>query len=170
MRRLLVILALLAPIPFPAVAQDGRDAIIRSLQSLGISQPLRREQITLAFDTGGSQPLLVHGFHFDQGLRAWLVELRCMPPERCVPSLATVHVDDAHLISPKPQSLRSARRIRAGERLSLVTQLGPIRITEPVVCIQSGLAGQRIRVRVTATKIVKRALVTESGELRAIAQ
>jgi hypothetical protein len=151
-----------------AAAQDPRDAVINSLQLLGMTQSVQRDQISLAPHHFESSPL-IRGAHYDSTLRAWLVELRCAPPRRCVPSLATVHIDNPRLISTAPAlGNPSTALIRSGDRRLLISIFGKIRMTEQVVCLQSGRAGQTIRVRAIATRVVKQALVLDSGQLRLV--
>ena len=164
----LAFLSLVFVLPFPGTAQqrqDPRDTVIESLRDLGISALPNREQVTLVSDAAQGVPDLEHS-RYDVTLRAWLIELRCNPPRHCVPTVAMLNIADPQLLARALVKRRGPVLVRAGEHRSLLSDFGTLRLTEPVVCLQSGRAGQTIRVRVTETKTLKLASITDSGELR----
>jgi hypothetical protein len=81
------------------------------------------------------------------------VKLRCQDNLDCLPFYVLVHgVDEAKMgsaqvralsgvVAGSPQSI-----IRGGDRATLVLESPDSRMTLPVICLQSGVRGQRIRV------------------------
>lgn len=165
LRRAILVLTILSPLAGVAQAHDPRDAVLESLRSVGISAEIDREQVVLSSDRIAGVPSIEHS-RYDGTLHAWLIELRCPPPSHCVPTLAVLNVADPQLFERAAAHQRRPILVRAGEHQSLLSDFGTLRLREPVVCLQSGRAGQVVRVWVTETRKVKVAEVTESGELR----
>ena len=148
-----------------AQRRDPRDAVLESLRSVGISADIDREQVLLSSDRGAGVPSIEHP-RYDGTLHGWLIELRCPPPRHCVPTLAVLNIADPRLFENAPVHQQRPVLVRAGEHRSLLSDFGSLRLREPVVCLESGRAGQVVRVRVAETRRVKLAEITESGELR----
>ena len=148
-----------------AQRRDPRDAVLESLRSVGISADIDREQVLLSSDRGAGVPSIEHS-RYDGTLHGWLIELRCPPPRHCVPTLAVLNIADPRLLENAPVRQQRPVLVRAGGHRSLLSDFGSLRLREPVVCLESGRAGQVVRVRVAETRRVKLAEITESGELR----
>ena len=165
LRRALFSLMILSPLAGVAQGHDPRDAVLESLRSIGISAEIDREQVLLSSDRGAGVPSIEHP-RYDGTLHGWLIELRCPPPRHCVPTLAVLKIADPRLFENAPVHQQRPVLVRAGEHRSLLSDFGSLRLREPVVCLESGRAGRVIRVRVTESRRVKLAEITESGELR----
>ena len=165
LRRALFSLMILSPLAGVAQGHDPRDAVLESLRSIGISAEIDREQVLLNSPQVSGVPSIEHS-RYDGTLHAWLIELRCPPPRHCVPTLAVLNIADPRLLENAPVRQQRPVLVRAGGHRSLLSDFGSLRLREPVVCLESGRAGQVVRVRVRETRTVKLAEITESGELR----
>lgn len=121
---------------------------------------------------------------WDPLLASWNVVARCRRPEECVPFLVRVPgpADSPELVLPTsplkpkpglsgpPAALRSSRdlAVRPGQRATLVWEENGLRLEIPVVCLDGGAKGERVRARVGHSGRTLRAIVMESGRLRAI--
>jgi hypothetical protein len=79
------------------------------------------------------------------------VKLRCRENRECLPFYVLLH--NSNLAVPsysasggRPESARSVPDIRVGDRATLILENADLRIRIPVVCMQNGMRGQRIRV------------------------
>jgi Chaperone for flagella basal body P-ring formation len=101
------------------------------------------------------------------------VELRCQDNHACLPFYVLVHgLDPVNLTVPEkrsqpvsaasvPQSL-----IRGGDHATLILESRDSRISMPVICLQSGVRGQTIRVASTDRKQVFDAEIVATGMLK----
>ena len=165
LRRALFSLMILSPLAGVAQGHDPRDAVLEALRSSGISADITREQVQLNSPQVAVVPSIEHS-RYDGTLHAWLIELRCPPPSHCVPTLAVLNIADPRLLENAPVRQQRPVLVRTGEHRSLLSDFGSLRLREPVVCLESGRVGQVVRVRVTESRKLKLAEITESGELR----
>ena len=121
---------------------------------------------------------------WDPLLASWNLVARCRRPEECVPFLVRVlgsapsqeFVLPTSPLKPKPglsgppAALRLSRdlAVRPGQRATLVWEENGLRLEIPVVCLDGGVQGETVRARVGQRGRTLRAIVTESGQLRAI--
>ena len=96
---------------------------------------------------------------FDPSLQGSVLEFRCVPRSACVPFLAF----SSTRIALKQSS--QTVQVRAGEKHPLIAQIGSVRLSRPVIALQSGKSGESIRVRSLDGKTIMIATVTRSGEL-----
>ena len=101
------------------------------------------------------------------------VKLRCRDNHQCLPFYVLVHGLDKVLVESRavlavrvaaassPQNL-----VRNGERATLVLESADSRMSLPVVCLQSGVRGQTIRVASPDHKHFFNAEITSAGTLR----
>jgi hypothetical protein len=87
------------------------------------------------------------------------VRMRCNPPTACLPFLVRVgrNASSTTLRALPPLADRSLHRrvsansvprlVKPGQLVTLLVQNGPMRITNQVVCLDGGAAGDRIRTR-----------------------
>ncbi len=88
------------------------------------------------------------------GASTTIAKLRCQDNRECLPFYVLLHgVDDrvkngrlgvALASSIKPRNLHDL--IRGGDRATLVLETPDARMSFPVICLQSGMRGQKIRV------------------------
>lgn len=164
-RRVILGFVICSPLAALCQRQDPRDAVLQSLRSLGVSAEIQREQVSLSSDQAEGVPSIEHA-RYDMTLHSWLIELRCAQPRHCIPTLAMLNIAAPQLFEGTSVRRQLPILVRAGEHRSLLSDFGTLRFTEPVICLQSGHAGQVIRVRITGTRKLKLAVITESGELR----
>jgi hypothetical protein len=131
---------------------------------------------------------------WNPALNSWEISVRCVRPADCVPFLVRAH---SHQPLPRiegstqsdagtsvwPEVSRSALRlrqpslgfedmkplVRAGEAATLSWDEGGIRLTVPVVCLDAGGIGQKVRVRILRGGRTMSAVVVSAGQLRAVA-
>jgi len=60
--------------------------------------------------------------------------------------------------------------VRSGDRATLLFDQGPVHLSLPVICLQSGRAQESIRVREVGQRRVVRAIVVSTAQLRATGQ
>jgi hypothetical protein len=101
------------------------------------------------------------------------VELRCQDNHECLPFYVLVHgLDRVNLILPekRAQPGTAARApqnlIRGGDHATLILESRDSRISMPVICLQSGVRGQTIRVASTDRKQVFDAEIVATGMLK----
>lgn len=148
---------------------DLRAAARDAMQASGFRAPIALEEITFlsqpqSFQAGDA--LAVQNARFDFTLRAWRFELRDKSWKTSPSFVAIVAIDDPNL-APRMLSSRvkTPPTVHAGDKRVLIAQLGTVRIQQPVVCLQSGRAGDTIRVRIAGTQFLRKANISESGEL-----
>ncbi|MGB8011401.1 MAG: hypothetical protein WCF68_07295 [Terriglobales bacterium] len=76
-------------------------------------------------------------------------KLRCQDNRECLPFYVLVHgVDLANGSGPRPEPAIQAQpnTIRGGDRATLILESPDSRMSLPVICLQSGTRGQKIRV------------------------
>jgi hypothetical protein len=106
-----------------------------------------------------SHELKLANVRFDPTLQTTILELQCVPRSVCVPFIAFSSTRIA--LNRSSQAVR----VRAGDKHPLIAQVGSIRLSRPVIALQSGKSGQSIRVRSLDGKTIMIATVTPSGEL-----
>jgi hypothetical protein len=101
------------------------------------------------------------------------VELRCQDNHECLPFYVLVHgLDRVNLTLPekRAQPVTAARApqnlIRGGDHATLILESRDSRISMPVICLQSGVRGQTIRVASTDRKQVFDAEIVANGMLK----
>lgn len=127
--------------------------------------------------------LVVSRSAWDPRQRALLFHLRCLDRRDCGSFLVEVHANSPASPSSRPPALRPAAftqpapnsvdrpagpaLIRAGDSALLVLEDGGIRFSLPVVCLQRGARGQRIRVRSAAGRRIFLATIVSRNKLEA---
>ncbi|MGE5111457.1 MAG: hypothetical protein ACM3JB_11405 [Acidobacteriaceae bacterium] len=166
MRRVLLSITLLLSCFQAAQALNDREAMVQLLMQRGALRTVAPGQVEFAAKPScSSEHWSVRRVHFDPALHAWAVELAC-PRIAAVPVLTIVHLDDPHLFRTAATIVaKSPILVRAGERKQLVAELAGVRITDTVVCLGAGRAGDVIRVRSLDCKLVRRVRVSDSGSL-----
>ncbi|HXY78134.1 MAG TPA: flagella basal body P-ring formation protein FlgA [Candidatus Acidoferrales bacterium] len=138
-------------------------------------------------------PLEPAKIRWNRALRSWEISARCVRERDCVPFLVRVRGEDSltreegsisaspallalpETAEPAPHirnsaeapTLGAAPLVRAGENATLTWDQAGIRLTVPVVCLEAGAMGQRVRVRVRGGGRVLPAVVESAGQLRA---
>jgi len=81
------------------------------------------------------------------------VKMRCQDNRECLPFYVLVHEFDGMVLNrstaaavPEAASRSSKGVIRSGDHATLVLETGDARMSFPVICLQSGDRGQRVRV------------------------
>lgn len=166
MTRVLLSITLVLSCFQAAQALNDREAIAQLFMQRGALRTVAPDQVEFrAKPSCSSEHWSVRRVYFDPVLHAWAVELGCRKTA-AVPVLTIVHIDDPRLFRTAAKIVaKSPILVRAGERKQLVADLGGVRITEPVVCLGAGRAGDVIRVRSLDHKLVRRVGVSESGSL-----
>jgi hypothetical protein len=152
---------------FRAEAQDAREAVAKAIHSWSAVGTITRDQIELPVVPKCDASISdwkIQRARFDPTLRSWVVEMNCAASK--VPFVAVVHVGDPKWSGKRPEHMHSAPvMVRAGEVRSITLQVSGIRITEQVVCLRSARIGEVIRVRSLDRKVMRRAVVSDSGKL-----
>jgi hypothetical protein len=101
------------------------------------------------------------------------VKLRCRDNHECLPFYVLVHgLDEENVGSKKPLSSPAAKAtsvpsmIRGGDHATLILESSDSRMSFPVICLQSGARGQRVRVVSTDRKQLFDAEVVAPGILK----
>lgn len=101
------------------------------------------------------------------------VELRCQDNHECLPFYVLVHgLDRVNLVLPEkrvqPVTVAKVQQnlIRGGDRATLILESRDSRISMPVICLQSGVRGQTIRVASTDRRQVFDAEIVATGVLK----
>ena len=137
-----------------------------------------------------SRDFVVAGFYRDNLRNALYVRMRCEPRVACVPFLVGLHASDAKsnvlrsaiAKNAKPFNkeetrtiIRQANRcrqndllVRAGRSASLIVRINGMRLTVPVLVLDCGSSGQRVRARVKKTNKFFEAQVTGENLVTAI--
>jgi hypothetical protein len=118
---------------------------------------------------------------WDPLLASWNVVAGCTSAVECVPFLVRVPAATASIPEDAATRTRVSRTrgnselkprrdpaVRPGQRATLVWEQNGIRLEIPVVCLDGGGKGATVRARVGPSGRTLRAIVTESGQLRAI--
>lgn len=113
----------------------------------------------------------------DQG-SIW-IRLACRRPQDCLPFFVLLHPDEPRTLplhqlpASAATSVVSKKKphapafVRAGSRATMIMQRGAARITAPVVCLDDGELGSKIRVSNVATKQVLTAEILDRGLVQA---
>jgi Chaperone for flagella basal body P-ring formation len=112
---------------------------------------------------------------WDPVLASWDVSTRCVPRADCVPFLVRVRMRDSE--QPIPASSASLRKdvvrdaesqplVRRGQTVTLLWDQDGIRLVVPAVCLDPGVAGQRVRARISLGGRIVRAVVESAAMLR----
>jgi hypothetical protein len=101
------------------------------------------------------------------------VKLRCRDSHECLPFYVLVHgVDRVKVGSAKegamPLSKASSRQnvVRGGDRAILILETPDSRMSFPVICLQAGTRGQKVRVTSTDRRRFYDAEVVAAGILK----
>lgn len=102
------------------------------------------------------------------------VKLRCADNQECIPFYVLVHDIKGSRSQVKPFVASNERPrfesaqvlVRGGDHAMLILEKADLRISMPVICLQSGIRGQSIRVASTDRKQFYRAEVIAPGRLR----
>jgi len=114
---------------------------------------------------------------WDPALRSWIFSVGCAEPADCVPFVLrappTESGDRISSVAPEAPDTPITRPplapvVRAGQAASLLWEQAGIRMVLPVVCMEPGAAGDRVRVRTANGRRMFRAIVVRAGILRAI--
>jgi len=141
-------------------------------------------------------PLELSQMRWDPKLNSWETSARCARPADCVPFLVRVHGHDllaetdrsvpapAGAVAAPVMAWSTPRRsrwtnqpalafgsakplVRAGETVTLSWDEAGIRLVVPVVCLDPGGMGEKVRVRIVRTGRTVRAVVVNVGQVRA---
>jgi hypothetical protein len=103
------------------------------------------------------------------------VKLRCQDNHECLPFYVLVHGIDsvkvtnaAAIAEPLVDSIRPQDIIRGGDRAILILETADSRMRFPVICLQSGAPGQRIKVTSADRKRSYDAEIVAPGLLKGI--
>ncbi len=148
----------------PAIAAPGRAAITTEQVAAAISSAgmnVSPDQVTLLSEivaTSGSPTLRVQSI-VPWGERRMRVRLDCITREECLPFYVSVRSkaesgamtviassDQQSSIIARTSDKPSVSSIRAGSRATLLLDRGHVHIRLSVICLESGSAGQKIRV------------------------
>jgi len=153
----LVVLLLMPVVAVGATIGQARVAIspervADAIASAGLAAD--RTQVEFLSDVSGStDPLglrVVGISHTTSGIVS--VKLRCRENRECLPFYVLLHNSTSAAASSKAFAGRpvsatgSAPDIRVGDRATLILENADLRIRIPVICMQNGVRGQRIRV------------------------
>jgi hypothetical protein len=107
-----------------------------------------------------------------------LARIECAEPVKCVPFFVILHWTDArerqttlsefHPEGPTVSSHASRKpwMVRAGQRATLILENKQLRVSTPILCLESGSQGQRVRVESLDRKRIMTAQVVDAGLLR----
>lgn len=168
MRNRIFILALMFASGVPACAQqaDTRAEILRALADRSRVR-LAPEQVSFSVVPPRNVTFKVGTIRFDPMLHAWAAEFHCVPGPKCLPFLVTVSTNDPDAFRIPVSTSRHLPLVHPGERKLMISGTGSVRVSEPVICLQNGRANQVIRVRTIMTRQIRRALVSQEGQILA---
>jgi hypothetical protein len=135
-------------------------------------------------------PLALGKVVWDPASGSWRISARCVQASDCVPFQVRVWGHDLQLrsspvlaslptsakpasalpgtsLEPKVHVLAEPGLVHPGQRIRLLWDENGIRMTLPVICIDAGGVGQRVRARIAPSSRVVRAIVVDAGTLRA---
>jgi hypothetical protein len=148
-----------------APATITKQQVIAALNAHGFS--ISPEQVNFLADPLATRPDAVLEMlsieHWGAGRLS--VRMGCRQREECVPFYVAVDPTNPDLQSPAQslpvvrQTSRTPPVVRAGERAMLQIDRDKLHITMPVICLESGAVGGRIRVATSDHKQVYRAEV-----------
>lgn len=166
MKRLILIIWVLAAVQSQALVADFHSAVLREIRRF--APEVAKDNIHLLASPPLMQPLqrvLLQRVIYDAPLRQWQIQLQCVPQRACLSFIAVVTSPDEalfrHIRAPKS----AQPLIRPGERKELLFSLGAVRIRQRVVCLQAGRAGDSIRVQEQDGHKILLAIVAADGRL-----
>jgi len=176
--RLAIVLAILAPVSANAVTERtpiSEERVLAALGSVHLPGQKPQVQILSAVTTKATAAVLQVA-----GIERWkdkdaLVKFRCSKGE-CLPFYVALHWqtfaerERALLASNANRTVRSSVRqeplVRAGQQATLITSNNKFNARTPIICLQTGSQGQRVRVATMDHKRIALAEVVDSGVLR----
>jgi hypothetical protein len=157
----------------------GSNRVVEALHDAGISaRPSEVEFLASVPVTAPDVALRISGWRkLDSG--TFWVRLTCRHTQDCLPFFILLHPSDPSIVPSFPvlpesdihpafvKKVRKPLLVRAGSRATLLLQSGPARITTPVLCLDNGALGNRIRVKNPATKQILSAEIVGRGLVQA---
>ncbi len=139
-------------------AQDStlRQAVQAAVtqQSGAINLPAAIEVLGAPSPTAQVESLRVYRARFDSKI-GWLLEMRCVPNLSCLPFLVRVRSEDPTLFRVR-QTVQE-KRIRAGQKVVLVSRVGAVECRQQVQALASAATGEKLRVRLANGRILQAA-------------
>jgi hypothetical protein len=167
-RRIFIIVGLLGTVSLSVKASDEfRTAALAAIRSVAPEVAVENVRLLATPDllTPLSRVKILRSA-FDPTLARWQVQLQCVPRTACLPTLALVESPDQNLFRTGTTSTGDlVPKVRAGERKQLSADIGTIRMRRTVVSLQSGHAGDQIRVRELNGRKVLLAIILPDGTL-----
>lgn len=179
--RIAAIVVLWAAATLPAVPQSNRFSITRDQVATAIKVAglqVSAGQVTLLSNivsATGTPALKVESIE-NWGERKLMVTLECANPGECLPFIVAVRpsgtTQELPAPSPQPRSLsfsakpRASDAIRAGSAAVLFLEGPHVHIQLPVVCLENGSIGQRIRVATRDRRLTFTAEILSGSTLR----
>ena len=162
-----------------------KESISQFIEMAGLANQieLKNENIRLSRDLCASgQPFSVASARWDSRQQAFAVTLRPAATSHATDTLATVVLPEESLkvrlrsssyevrAHPKTNSVKKTPPpvIMTGQRATLLFERGPVHLSFPVVCLQSGKPQQIIRVKRIGGYSILSAEVIGAGEVRAL--
>jgi len=167
MRRLPFIIALLFgafSMSLPATAQFRTAALEAIRRIVPATSDEEVELLAVPTPKPPFREVRVTQTAFDPTLGIWQLRLECVPTGACVPAFALLRSSDRQLF-PKPSARTQSILVRAGEKKWMSARFGALTIRSNVTCLQSGGAGDEIRVRERDGRRVSVATVDNTGGL-----
>jgi hypothetical protein len=148
--------------------------VVAALVSAGLGVAASQLQFLSHVDATGQTPTLLVASIESMNAGTAKVKLRCTDNRECIPFYVLVHDVKGPGALAKPfvansqrPAVDSTRRlVRGGDRATLILETADSRISFPVICLQSGIRGERIRVASADRKRFYRAEVVAPGMLR----
>ncbi len=137
-------------------------------------QPSQVQFLAEASSKGPNAVLIV------ESVKPWkegstLVRMRCRKPGECVPFFVVVNGTQPEELETavagpgrtiaKPGKPREVL-VRAGQKATMILESRKFRVATPIICLENGSEGQRIRVSSLDRKRISTAEVLQSGLLR----
>ncbi|MBZ5653716.1 MAG: flagella basal body P-ring formation protein FlgA [Acidobacteriia bacterium] len=150
------------------------EPVVAALASAGLEVGASQLEFLSHVNATGENPnLQVVSIH-NMSAETARVKVRCTDNQECIPFYVLVHDMKGSGSLAKPlvagndrprlESIRAL--VRGGDHATLILEKADLRISMPVICLQSGVRGQRIRVASTDRKQFYRAEVIAPGTLR----
>jgi hypothetical protein len=180
--RLLVSSTLCAAMALPAVAATPRyaittDRIAAALANFGIT--VSPDQVTLLSSVvaNTAEPQLKVRSVEPSGTQRVLARLECADNNQCLPFFVMVQLSAAappvpsQVNRPVPSGdaahpVSSALIVHSGSMVTLHLESGPVHISIPVTCLESGASGETIRAMDKSNRQVYRAQIVSKDALR----